>query len=138
MARLRAVILALILLLPTGVQGEWTMFGGDANHTGVAEITERTIQKREPTVSWDRGSSSEEVYSWGTSIGNFTPNIDGDFYDRNVLHIVYVTAEQEDDSLRGYLIIRDGGSPGKLMWKRDLGDIEDQNGQSLETEFEDF
>ena len=138
MVRFRALILALLLLLPAGVQGEWSMFGGDANHTGVVELTERTIQKREPTVSWDRGSSSEEVYSWGTSIGNFTPNIDGDVYDRNVLHIVYVTAEQDGDWLRGYLVIRDGGSPGKLMWKRDLGNIKNQNNQSLETEFESF
>ena len=138
MVRTRAILLALILILPAGVQAEWVMFGGDANHTGVAELTERTIQKREPTVSWDRGSSSEEVYSWGTSIGNFTPNIDGDVYDRNVLHIVYVTAEQDGDWLRGYLVIRDGGSPGKLMWKRDLGNIKNQNNQSLETEFESF
>ena len=83
MVRTRAILLALILILHAGVQAEWIMFGGDANHTGVAELTERTIQKREPTISWDRGSSSEEVYSWGTSIGNFTPNIDGDFYDEN-------------------------------------------------------
>ena len=138
MVRFRALILALLLLLPAGVQGEWSMFGGDANHTGVVEITERTIQKREPTVSWDRGSSSEEVYSWGTSIGNFTANIDGDEYDRNVLHIVYVTAEQDGDWLRGYLVIRDGGSPGKLMWKRDLGNIKNQNNQSLENQFENF
>ena len=138
MVRTRAILLALILLLPAGVQAEWVMFGGDANHTGVAELTERTIQKREPTVSWDRGSSSEEVYSWGTSIGNFTPNIEGDVYDRSVLHIVYVTAEQDGDWLRGYLVIRDGGSPGKLMWKRDLGNIKNQNNQSLETEFESF
>ena len=138
MVRTRAILLALILILPAGVQAEWIMFGGDANHTGVAELTERTIQKREPTISWDRGSSSEEVYSWGTSIGNFTPNIDGDDYDRNVLHIVYVTAEQDGDWLRGYLVIRDGGSPGKLMWKRDLGNIKNQNNQSLETEFESF
>ena len=138
MVRTRAILLALILILPAGVQAEWVMFGGDANHTGVAELTERTIQKREPTVSWDRGSSSEEVYSWGTSIGNFTSNIEGDVYDRNVLHIVYVTAEQDGDWLRGYLVIRDGGSPGKLMWKRDLGNIKNQNNQSLETEFESF
>ena len=138
MVRVRAILLALILIVPAGVQAEWVMFGKDANHSGVAELTERTIQKREPTVSWDRGSSSEEVYSWGTSIGNFTPNIGGDAYDRNVLHIVYVTAEQDGDWLRGYLVIRDGGSPGKLMWKRDLGNIKNQNNQSLETEFESF
>ena len=66
MVRTRAILLALILLLPAGVQAEWVMFGGDANHTGVVELTERTIQKREPTKSCDRGSSSEEVYSWGT------------------------------------------------------------------------
>ena len=138
MVRLRAILLALILIVPAGVQAEWAMFGKDANHSGVADLTERTIQKREPAVSWDRGSSSEEVYSWGTSIGNFTPNIGGDAYDRNVLHIVYVTAEQDGDWLRGYLVIRDGGSPGKLMWKRDLGNIKNQNNQSLETEFESF
>ena len=138
MGRLGAILLAIILLVPTSVQAEWVMFGGDANHSGIAEITERTIQKSEPTVSWDRGSSSEEVYSWGTSIGNFTPNIDGDPYDRNVLHIVYVTAEQDGDWLRGYLVIRDGGNPGKLMWKRDLGNIKDQNNQSLESDFENF
>ena len=97
MVRLRAILLALILIVPAGVQAEWAMFGKDANHSGVADLTERTIQKREPAVSWDRGSSSEEVYSWGTSIGNFTPNIGGDAYDRNVLHIVYVTAEQDGD-----------------------------------------
>ena len=72
MRRTVAILLAILLLLPTSAQAEWAMVGKDANHTGVAEITDRTIQKRTPVVSWDRGSSSEEVYSWGTSIGNFT------------------------------------------------------------------
>ena len=78
MKRTVAILLAILLLVPTGVQADWSMFGKDANHTGVAEITDRTIQKKTPVVSWDRGSSSQEVYSWGTSIGNFTANIDGD------------------------------------------------------------
>ena len=82
MRRAVAILLAILLLLPNGAQAEWAMFGKDANHTGVAEITDRTIQKRTPVVSWDRGSSSEEVYSWGTSIGNFAANIGGDPYDR--------------------------------------------------------
>jgi len=130
--------MVILLLVPTGVQAEWSMFGKDANHSGVADITERTIQKRTPTVSWDKGSSSEEVYSWGTSIGNFSANIIGDEYDRNVLHIAYVRAEDNGDWLRGYLVIRDGGSPGKVMWEYDLGNIRDQSNQSLETEFNDF
>ena len=130
--------MVILLLVPTGVQAEWSMFGKDANHSGVADITERTIQKRTPTVSWDKGSSSEEVYSWGTSIGNFSANIIGDDYDRNVLHIAYVRAEDNGDWLRGYLVIRDGGSPGKVMWEYDLGNIRDQSNQSLETEFNDF
>ncbi|MCH2619510.1 MAG: hypothetical protein MKZ83_04040 [Candidatus Poseidoniia archaeon] len=138
MRRAVAILLAILLLLPTGAQAEWAMFGKDANHTGVAEVTDRTIQKRTPVVSWDRGSSSEEVYSWGTSIGNFAANIDGDPYDRDVLHIAYVTATEDDDSLVGKLIIRDGGSPGKVMWQRDLGTIRNQNNQSLQTDFENF
>jgi len=138
MRRAVAILLAILLLLPTSAQAEWAMFGKDANHTGVAEVTDRTIQKRTPVVSWDRGSSSEEVYSWGTSIGNFAANIGGDPYDRDVLHIVYVTATEDDDSLVGKLIIRDGGSPGKVMWQRDLGTIRDQNNQSLQTDFENF
>ena len=97
MRRAVAILLAILLLLPTGAQAEWSMFGKDANHTGVAEVTDRTIQKRTPVVSWDRGSSSEEVYSWGTSIGNFVANIGGDPYDRDVLHIAYVTATEDDD-----------------------------------------
>ena len=138
MNRLVAFILAIFLTLPSGVAAEWLMFGNNAQHNFVADITERTIQKRTPVPSWDRGSSSEEVFSWGTSIGNFTPNIGGDPYDRNVLHLVYVTAEEEGDWLRGYLEIRDGGNPGNLMWQRDLGNIRNQNNQSLQDDFEDY
>ena len=41
----------------------------------------------------------------GVLQGNFTPNIGGDPYDRNVLHVVYVTAEEDGDWLKGYLEI---------------------------------
>ena len=61
MKRLGVFLMVILLLVPTGVQAEWSMFGKDANNSGVSDITERTIQKRTPTVSWDRGSSSEEV-----------------------------------------------------------------------------
>ena len=54
------------------------------------------------------------------------------------MHIAYVTATEDDDSLVGKLIIRDGGSPGKVMWQRDLGIIRNQNNQSLQTDFENF
>ena len=138
MKRLGVFLMVILLLVPTGVQAEWSMFGKEATHSGVSDVTERTIQKRTPTVSWDRGSSSEEVYSWGTSIGNFSANIIGDTYDRNVLHIAYVRAEDNGDWLRGYLVIRDGGNPGKVMWEYDLGNIRDQSNQSLETEFNNF
>ena len=79
MNRLGVFIIALFLLIPSGVSAEWLMFGNGAERNFVADITERTIQKRTPVPSWDRGSSSEEVYSWGTAIGNFTPNITGSF-----------------------------------------------------------
>ena len=139
MRRAVAILLVILLLLPTSVQAEWAMFGKDASHTGVAEMTDRTIQKRTPVESWDRGSSSEEVYSWGTSIGNFAANIGGDPYDRDVLHIVYVTArENDDENLEGYLVIRDGGSPGRLMWEYALGEVEDQEGNDLTSDFNDF
>ena len=138
MRRAVVILLAILLLLPTSAQADWAMFGKDANHSGVAEITDRTIQKRPPVVSWDRGSSSEEVYSWGTSIGNFTPNIGGDPYDRNVKHIAYVTATNDGDSLVGKLVIRDGGSPGKIMWQRELGLIQNQNNQSLDDDVENY
>ena len=138
MNRLGVFIIALFLLIPSGVSAEWLMFGNGAERNFVADITERTIQKRTPVPSWDRGSSSEEVYSWGTAIGNFTPNIGGDPYDRNVLHVVYVTAEEDGDWLKGYLEIRDGGNPGKLMWQRDLGNIKNQNNQSLQNDFESY
>ena len=138
MNRLGVFIIAVFLLVPSGVSAEWLMFGNDAGHNFVADITERTIQKRTPVTSWDRGSSSEEVYSWGSAVGNFTPNIGGDPYDRNVLHIVYITAEEDGDWLKGYLEIRDGGNPGKLMWQRDLGNIKNQNNQSLQTDFESY
>ncbi|MEC8707209.1 MAG: CARDB domain-containing protein [Candidatus Thermoplasmatota archaeon] len=138
MNRLGVFIIALFLLIPSGVSAEWLMFGNGAERNFVADITERTIQKRTPVPSWDRGSSSEEVYSWGTAIGNFTSNIGGDPYDRNVLHVVYVTAEEDGDWLKGYLEIRDGGNPGKLMWQRDLGNIKNQNNQSLQNDFESY
>lgn len=139
MNRLAVFIVAIFLLLPSGVNAEWTMFGKDANHSGAADATVRTIQDREPVVSWDKGSSSsdEEVYSWGTVVGNFTPNISGDTYDRNVLHVVYITAEEVDDELRGKLVMWDGGNQ-KPMWEKDLGLIEDQNGQSLDNDFTSF
>ena len=139
MNRLAVFIVAIFLLLPSGVNAEWTMFGKDANHSGVADTTVRTIQDREPVVSWDKGSSSsdEEVYSWGAVVGNFTPNISGDTYDRNVLHVVYITAEEVDDELRGKLVMWDGGNQ-KPMWEKDLGLIEDQNGQSIENDFTSF
>ena len=64
MNRLGVFIIALFLLIPSGVSAEWLMFGNGAERNFVADITERTIQKRTPVPSWDRGSSSEEVYSW--------------------------------------------------------------------------
>ena len=129
MNRLGVFIIAVFLLIPSGASAEWLMFGNGSERNFVADITERTIQKRTPVTSWDRGSSSEEVYSWGTAVGNFTSNIGGDPYDRNVLHVVYVTAEEDGEWLKGYLEIRDGGNPGKLMWQRDLGNIKNQNNQ---------
>ena len=138
MNRLGVFIIAVFLLIPSGVSAEWLMFGNGAERNFVADITERTIQKRTPVPSWDRGSSSEEVYSWGTAVGNFTSNIGGDPYDRNVLHVVYVTAEEDGEWLKGYLEIRDGGNPGKLMWQRDLGNIKNQNNQSLQNDFEAY
>ena len=138
MNRLGVFIVAVFLLIPSGVSAEWLMFGNGAERNFVADITERTIQKRTPVPSWDRGSSSEEVYSWGTAVGNFTSNIGGDPYDRNVLHVVYVTAEEDGEWLKGYLEIRDGGNPGKLMWQRDLGNIKNQNNQSLQNDFEAY
>ena len=138
MNRLGVFIIAVFLLIPSGASAEWLMFGNGSERNFVADITERTIQKRTPVPSWDRGSSSEEVYSWGTAVGNFTSNIGGDPYDRNVLHVVYVTAEEDGDWLKGYLEIRDGGNPGKLMWQRDLGNIKNQNNQSLQNDFEAY
>ena len=138
MNRLGVFIVAVFLLIPSGASAEWLMFGNGAERNFVADITERTIQKRTPVPSWDRGSSSEEVYSWGTAVGNFTSNIGGDPYDRNVLHVVYVTAEEDGEWLKGYLEIRDGGNPGKLMWQRDLGNIKNQNNQSLQNDFEAY
>ena len=139
MNRLVAFMVALFLVAPSTVDAEWSMFGKDANHTGVSEITERTIQDKEPVVSWDKGDSSsdEEVYSWGSVVGNFTSNIIGDDYDRDVLHVVYITAEMINDELRGKLVIWDGGNQ-ELMWEKDIGLIVDQNGQSIENDFEAF
>ena len=57
MNRFAVFIVAIFLLLPSGVNAEWIMFGKDANHSGVADTTVRTIQDREPVVSWDKGSS---------------------------------------------------------------------------------
>ncbi len=145
----RATVLLLVLLLALPpASGDWTMFGGDATHSGLAAPTERSIDKREPVVSWDRGNSDpgndcsgviecETVFSWGSVIGNFSAGVDGE-YDRNVLHIAYATAEEDGDDLRGFLEIRDGGFPGRLMWRRDLGIVRDSSNNSLETDFTSY
>ena len=49
------------------------MFGKDANHSGVADTTVRTIQDREPVVSWDKGSSSSDEEAWAR--GSLTYNV---------------------------------------------------------------
>ena len=46
MNRLGVFIIALFLLIPSGVSAEWLMFGNGAERNFVADITERTIQKR--------------------------------------------------------------------------------------------
>ncbi len=145
--RATALLLVLLLALPSA-SGDWAMFGGDATHSGLAAPTDRSIDKREPVVSWDRGNGDpgndcsgvaecETVFSWGSVIGNFSAGVDGE-YDRNVLHIAYATAEEDGDDLRGFLEIRDGGFPGRLMWKRDLGIVRDSSNNSLETEFASY
>jgi len=138
--RLAAIVLAL-LLLPSATGEAWSMFGHDAAHTGVAGATPRTIGPNDPVVSWDVGDTegSEEIASWGSAIGNFSANVD-DEYDRNVLHVVYVTTFDNSGDLHGRLIIRDGGHPGKLMWQRDLGEVRDENNVTtdIQNELADF
>ena len=145
--RATALLLVVLLALPPA-SGDWAMFGGDATHSGLVAPTERSIDKREPVVSWDRGNDDpgtdcsgvaecETVFSWGSVIGNFAAGVDGE-YDRNVLHIAWVTAEEDGDDLRGFLEIRDGGFPGRLMWQRDLGIVRDSSNASLETEFASY
>ena len=138
--RLAAIVLAL-LLLPSATGEAWSMFGHDAAHTGAAEPTPRTIGPNDPVVSWDMGNtvSSEEIFSWGSAVGNFSANVD-DEYDRNVLHVVYITTFDNSGDLHGRLVIRDGGHPGKLMWQRDLGEVRDENNVTtdIQNEFADF
>ena len=147
--RATAVALALMLLLSPTVLADWAMFGRDDHHSGVADITERSIDRRKPVVSWDRGDEDpddcsgalecEEVISWGSVIGNFSANVVGN-YDRSVRHLAWVTAGQQDDEWHGYLEIFDGGLPvgSNLMWRRDLGRLEDANGNSLDSDFGSF
>ena len=145
--RATALLLVLLLALPPA-SGDWAMFGGDATHSGLAALTERSIDKRAPVVSWDRGNGDpgtdcsgvaecETVFSWGSVIGNFSAGVDGE-YGRNVLHIAYATAEEDGDDLRGFLEIRDGGFPGRLMWRRDLGIVRDSSNNSLEIDFTSY
>jgi hypothetical protein len=148
MTRPATVLLLVLLLALPPASGDWAMFGGDATHSGLAALTERSIDKRAPVVSWDRGKGDpgtdcsgvaecETVFSWGSVIGNFSAGVDGE-YDRNVLHIAYATAEEDGDDLRGFLEIRDGGFPGRLMWRRDLGIVRDSSNNSLETDFASY
>ena len=148
MTRPATVLLLVLLLALPPASGDWAMFGGDATHSGLAALTERSIDKRAPVVSWDRGNGDpgtdcsgvaecETVFSWGSVIGNFSAGVDGE-YDRNVLHIAWATAEEDGDDLRGFLEIRDGGFPGRLMWRRDLGIVRDSSNASLETEFSSY
>ena len=148
MTRPATVLLLVLLLALPPASGDWAMFGGDATHSGLAALTERSIDKRAPVVSWDRGNGDpgtdcsgvaecETVFSWGSVIGNFSAGVDGE-YDRNVLHIAWATAEEDGDDLRGFLEIRDGGFPGRLMWRRDLGIVRDSSNTSLETEFASY
>gem|GEM_PF-2776812 len=149
MRRLATVLLALIFILPSSVGG-WPMFAHDSNHTGHSDHYERSIGSKGPVLMWDYGDVNqaseeddvctpdsvpisdtfycEEVFSWSTTIGDFSSNVVGD-YDKNVSHIVYATVEYDGSNLTGFLIIREGspvgdrGDSGNLMWRGSLGNI---------------
>ena len=149
MRRLATVLLALIFILPSSVGG-WPMFAHDSNHTGHSDYYERSIGSKGPVLMWDYGDVNqaseeddvctpdsvpisdtfycEEVFSWSTTIGDFSSNVVGD-YDKNVSHIVYATVEYDGSNLTGFLIIREGspvgdrGDSGNLMWRGSLGNI---------------
>jgi outer membrane protein assembly factor BamB len=87
---------------------EWPMFGKDNLHSNSANPVSKGIyQPAEKWDHWDDYISGNGIDSWGTTIGNFTANINGN-YDRNVEHIVYAE--------NGFINIADGGS-GELIWR---------------------
>ena len=149
MRRLATVLLTLAFLLPSSVGG-WPMFAHDSNHTGHSDYYERSIGSKGPVLMWDYGDVNqaseeddvcnpdsvpisdtfycEEVFSWSTTIGDFSSNVVGN-YDKNVSHIVYATVEYDGSNLTGFLVIREGspvgdrGDSGNLMWRGSLGNI---------------
>jgi outer membrane protein assembly factor BamB len=93
----------------------WPMFGMDETHNNVASTISKGIF--EPTDKWDHWSdqiSGTGLDSWGTTIGNFTTNINGD-YDRYVEHVVY--------SENGFIYILDGGT-GEVAWSLNIDQVD--------------
>jgi subtilase family serine protease len=93
----------------------WPMFGMDITHSNVALPGAKGIF--EPTLKWDHWTdhiSGTGIDSWGSTIGNFTTNINGD-YDRDVEHVVYAES--------GFIYILDGGT-GEVVWRLNVDQID--------------
>ena len=92
---------------------DWPMFGKDSSHSHTANTVQRGIY--ESTIKWDiwpEGISNSRIDSWGSTIGNFTANIDWKgSLERNVNHLVYAE--------NGFINILDGGS-GEFVWRLDV------------------
>ena len=91
---------------------EWQMFLNDRNHTNVANPLEIGIF--DPIITWDK---DYDVLSWGTTVGNFKENIEGDYF-KDISHVVFIyeASEEDDDGNNKVLCIVDGGN-GETMWE---------------------
>ena len=92
---------------------EWQMFLKERNHTNTANPMEIGIM--DPVINWDKGY---DVISWGTTIGNFAENIEGDDYNKEISHVVFIyEADVEDENENTYVLCISDGANGETMWE---------------------
>ena len=91
---------------------EWQMFLNNRNHTNTENPQEIGII--DPIIKWDKGI---DVISWGTTVGNFKENIEGD-YDKEISHVVFIyEASEEDENGNDKVLCIVDGLSGETMWE---------------------
>lgn len=98
---------------------QWPMFAHDRFHTGVGNELEKGIAT--PLKKWDRNNVNPSIDSWGSTIGNFTNNINFESAEPFSTNSFVYAYDDDDDGESSVFII--DGTTGKVMWEREFNTL---------------